>query len=97
MEQIYKYSNPKIVFQRARKIFGNDVQISLSTRKYKKYMILNPQTQKWIHFGQLGYEDFTKHHNLKRRENYLKRTQNIRGNWESNPYSPNFLSRNLLW
>ena len=29
---------------------------------------------KWVHFGQMGYEDFTKHKDLKRREKYLTRT-----------------------
>ena len=52
---------------------------------------------KLIHFGQLKYEDHTKHLNDIRRKNYLTRTSNIRGNWKSNKYSPNSLSRNLLW
>ena len=50
-----------------------------------------------IHFGQLGYEDYTKHNDEKRRERYLKRTANIRGDWKENKFSPNNLSRNLLW
>ena len=54
-------------------------------------------TKKWIYFGQMGYEDFTKHKDDKRRENYLKRTTNIPGNWKDNKYSPNNLSRNILW
>jgi hypothetical protein len=45
----------------------------------------------------MGYEDFTKHKDDKRRENYLKRTTNIPGNWKDNKYSPNNLSRNILW
>jgi hypothetical protein len=28
-------------------------------------MILNPNTNKWVHFGQLGYQDFTKHNDPK--------------------------------
>ena len=24
-------------------------------------MLFNPTTSKWIHFGQMGYEDYTKH------------------------------------
>jgi hypothetical protein len=43
------------------------------------------------------YEDFTKHKDEKRRENYLKRTANIRGKWKDDPYSKNNLSRCLLW
>ena len=52
---------------------------------------------KSIHFGNIHYEDFTKHNNQKRRDNYLKRTANIKGNWKSNIFSPNNLSRYLLW
>jgi len=35
-----------------------------------------------VHFGQIGYEDYTKHHNKTRRKNYLTRTENMRGNWK---------------
>ena len=60
-------------------------------------MIFHPMTKKWIHFGQMGYEDFTKHKDKKRQENYLKRTAAMRGDWKDNEYSPNNLSRNILW
>ncbi len=33
----------------------------------------------WVHFGQLGYEDFTKHVDEQRRLNYLKRSTKIKG------------------
>jgi hypothetical protein len=52
---------------------------------------------KIVHFGQMGYEDFTKHKNKTRRKNYLTRSRKIRGNWKSDKYSPNNLSINLLW
>jgi hypothetical protein len=45
----------------------------------------------------MGYEDFTKHKDPIRRHNYLTRTANMKGNWKDNPYSPNNLSRNILW
>jgi len=45
----------------------------------------------------MGYEDYTKHKDETRRLNYLLRASNIKGNWINNPYSPNFLSINLLW
>ena len=50
-----------------------------------------------VHFGQIGYEDFTKHKNKTSRKNYLARSRKIRGNWKSNKYSPNNLSIHLLW
>ena len=97
MKNINDYSNPSIAFQKAKNYLGKNVMIKLSNRSNKKYMVLNPNTNKWIHFGQIGYEDFTKHHDLKRRENYLKRTENIIGNWKNDKYSANNLSRNILW
>ena len=45
----------------------------------------------------MGYEDFTKHHDKKRRKNYLTRTKFMKGDWKRNKYSANNLSRNILW
>jgi hypothetical protein len=94
--EIWQWSNPTTVRKKADKYLGKDVPIYLSTKKNKKYMVEDPDG-KLIHFGQLKYEDHTKHLNDIRRKNYLTRTSNIRGNWKSNKYSPNSLSRNLLW
>lgn len=71
------------------------VGLYISTRKNKKYMLYNGCKQ--IHFGQLPYEDYTKHKNKTRRQNYLQRSKNIRGNWKSDYYSPNNLAIHLLW
>ena len=89
------YSNPVIAKQNAKEYLG-DVRLYLSTRKDKKYMVLN-DNGKYIHFGQIGYEDFTQHKDLKRRDAYLKRATKIKGNWKSDKYSPNNLSINILW
>ena len=67
-----------------------------STRKNKKYMIMNDDN-KYIHFGDLRYEDYTKHQDLKRLNNYLNRATKIKGNWKKDKYSPNNLAINLLW
>lgn len=93
---IEQFSNPKKVQENAKKYLGKDAVVYLSTKKEKKYMIKDPN-DKWVHFGQMDYEDFTKHQDEKRRKNYLTRTANIKGDWKSNKYSPNNLSRNLLW
>jgi len=61
------YSNPELVYKKARDMFGPNVIIQPSTRKTKKYMLLKPDG-KWVHFGQYGMEDYTKHKNLMRRE-----------------------------
>jgi hypothetical protein len=98
---IWLYSNPIAVRRNANKYLGNDVDVYISNKPKKKYMVQDTDG-KWVHFGQLDlnagkYEDFTKHNDKERRANYLKRTANIKGNWKDNKYSPNNLSRNLLW
>ena len=60
-------------------------------------MVKNPENNKWVHFGGFEYEDFTKHKDTQRRDRYLKRATNIKGNWKNNKYSANNLSINLLW
>lgn len=93
-ENIELYSNPKTVLLRAKKMYGPDVEIDYSTRKDKKYMILNPNTNKWVHFGLMGYEDYTKHKDKLRRELFLIRN----AKWsKSDEYSPSYLSYHLLW
>jgi hypothetical protein len=94
---ILKYSNPEKVFKKAKQYLGKDVDIRLSNNPKKKYMVYNPQKNKWINFGQMGYEDHTRHLNPIRRHNYLTRTAFMKGNWENDKYSPNNLSRNILW
>lgn len=81
-----KYSNFQKVNSLAMKKYKRPVAVS--NRKTKKYMIRD-DNNKFIHFGQLGYEDFTKHKDEERRERYLKRTANIKGDWKENKFSPN--------
>ena len=90
------YSNPERVLHNALSYLGKNVDIKFSTRKDKKYMVKSPDG-KWIHFGGVGYEDFTKHKDVKRREMYLSRATKIKGKWRNDPYSPNNLSINILW
>ena len=84
------------VIKNAKSYLGNDVIILPSTRKNKKFMIMNPDNN-YVHFGDKRYEDFTQHKNKDRQQNYLKRISNIKGNWKNNKYSPNNLSMNILW
>lgn len=92
-----KWSNPEQVKKNAIKYLGKDVVLKVSNKKGKKYMVLNPNTDKYIHFGAVGYEDFTKHQDPKRRDNYLNRSASIKGNWKNDKYSANNLARELLW
>lgn len=94
--EIWKWSDPVEVKKKADAYFGYDKPVYISVNKGKKYMLQDPKG-KWVHFGQLGYEDFTKHKNEVRRGNYLTRTAKMKGNWKDNEYSANNLSRNILW
>ena len=93
MEHLYKVSNPPIVLEQLKKHYRKE--LLPSTRKDKKYMV--ERHGKYIHFGSLLHEDYTKHKDEDRRLNYLKRATKIKGDWKTNAFSPNFLSIILLW
>jgi hypothetical protein len=95
--RLRKYSVPKVAQKRALAYLGKTAKLYPASRSGKKYKIWDPRMKNWVNFGQLGYEDYTKHHNLKRRRNYLNRSRRIRGAWKANPYSPNNLSMHILW
>jgi len=90
-------SNPEIVYKNAQRYLGKNVIIRYSSKPTKKFMVYNPFKNRYIHFGAAGYEDYTLHRDRKRQHNYLKRSSAIRGNWKTNQYSANNLSRNILW
>jgi len=95
-DNLYKISNPKQAQINAYNYLGPAAILYKSNKPGKKYSILNPYTNKYIDFGS-DMEDYLYHHDVKRRDNYLKRSANIKGNWKNNPYSPNNLSRRILW
>jgi hypothetical protein len=100
LKEIKKYSDVKQVAKLSHKYFLNhgikNKLVYLSNKVDKKYM-LQDLNGKFIHFGQMGYEDFTKHKDKERRDRYLKRSTNILGNWKNNIFSPNNLSIHILW
>ena len=96
-QRIYTYSNTRQAQKMAYRYLGKTAKIYPSRKPEKKYMIYDPKHDKWVYFGQMGYEDFTKHKDKFRRKNYLTRTKFMKGNWKSNPYSANNLSRKILW
>lgn len=96
-KQINQFSTPKQAQKKAYKYLGKTAKICPARNSVKKYSIYDPIHNKWINFGQMGYEDYTKHHDKKRRKNYLTRTKSIKGNWRQNKYSANNLSRKILW
>ena len=81
----------------AYKYLGKTAKLYPASNPEKKYRIYDPKNNKWVNFGQMGYEDYTKHKDKKRRDNYLKRSGNIKGNWKNSKYSANSLSRKILW
>ena len=96
-KKLKKYSDPQTAQKMAYMYLGKTAKLYPGRNAVKKYSIFDPHQQKWINFGQIGYEDYTRHHDKKRRRNYLTRTKSMRGNWKENKYSPNNLSRNILW
>jgi len=93
MEKICEVSNPEIVLKQLKKYYGDDVDLYLSTSKNKKYMVFDEKGKK-IHFGSLFYQDYTKHKDKKRRENFRIRNRRWKDAYK---YTPAHLSYYLLW
>jgi hypothetical protein len=96
-KRIYLYSSPRIAQRMAYKYLGKTAKLYPAINPAKKYMIYDPKNNKWVNFGQMGYQDYNKHHDKTRRKNYLTRTKGMLGDWKSNKYSANNLSRHILW
>lgn len=91
---LIKISNPELVYKKFKQL-GLDkyTDLYISTRKNKKYMLMNPITEKWVHFGS-NLEDYSYHKDERRRKNFLTRN----AKWaDAEPFSPSFLSYYLLW
>lgn len=91
------YSDYEMAKENASIYLGPDTKLLPSTRPTKKFMVRDPNTGKYVHFGQMGYEDFTKTRDMNKRYKYLRRAQHIKGEWYKNEYSPNNLSIHILW
>ena len=96
-KRIYLYSSPRKAQRMAYKYLGKTAKLYPASNPAKKYMIYDPKNNKWVNFGQMGYEDYTKHCDKTRRKNYLTRTKGMLGDWKNNKYSANRLSRSILW
>ena len=85
-----KYSDPDLVRHKAFEMGLNEVHAS--SRKDKKYMVFDGH--KMVHFGQMGYEDYTYTGDELKRDRFRKRNHR----WAYAPkYSPSWLSYWLLW
>lgn len=96
-KRLLKYSDPKQAQKKAYKYLGKTAKLYPGKNSHKKYSIYDPIHKKWVNFGQIGYEDYTKHKNKTRRKNYLTRSCGMKGNWKRNHYSANNLSIHILW
>ena len=93
-DELYLYSNPKTAQKMADNYLGKTAILYKSTNPKKKYMILNPNNNKWIHFGQMGFEDATKHKDNIR----IIKFKNRNRRWaDSEPYTASYLSYFTLW
>lgn len=101
LTELIKISDPAEVKRRFEKYRGTTkAEISVSPREDKKYMIrvaaADGNRGRIIHIGST-LADFTKHGDEVRRKSYLARSAGIKGDWKSDKWSANSLSRALMW
>lgn len=96
-KNLIKWTNPVKAQEMAYRYLGKTAKIYPSKNANKKYRVYDKKNNRWVNFGQIGYQDYTKHNDKTRRKSYLKRSSKIRGDWKKNKYSANNLSRNILW
>jgi hypothetical protein len=74
------------------------VQLEKSEREGKKYTAIFYDDErkkiKTVHFGAIGYQDYTTHHDDDRKDNYLSR--HGKEQW-TDPTTPATLARFILW
>lgn len=89
LTELKKWSDPSEVAKIGKRY---NLDVYVSTRKDKKYMV--KIGSKVIHFGQMNYEDYTKHKDEKRRDAFRSRN----AKWANSPMnSASWLSYYLLW
>jgi hypothetical protein len=91
VEELKKYSSPYLAKRRAKEL-GYD-NIYISPLKTKKFMIITPEGKK-VHFGYMGMEDYLKHRNSIRRDNFRQRN----AKWATqDKYTAGRMSYDILW
>lgn len=102
-DPIWAVSDPILVRKKYAELYAKEIadirqktgktsEIYLSTRQYKKYMVFDGH--RMIHFGDVRYEDYTRHKDQKRWEAYHSR---FRDTGLYGKYTPYILSKVLLW
>ena len=83
--------------ERVHSLGGSDIK--KSERKHEKLAV--KVDQKWVHFGDDRYSDYTKHKDDKRKNNYQARHKAILKKDGKPAYKdkhkPSYWSMNLLW
>jgi len=74
MNEICEVSNPELMLKQLKKYYGDDVDLYLSSSKNKKYMVFDEDGKK-VHFGSILFQDYTKHKDKKRRDNFRTRNK----------------------
>jgi hypothetical protein len=69
---------------------------SKSDKKWQVTFLSSAGREKTIHFGAQGYEDYTMHKTLARKEKYIQRHSGMGEHWRD-PTTAGFWSRWLLW
>ena len=64
LNELYEYSDPEEVNRKAMLLHLNEIHPS--SRAKFKYMVFNGH--RMVHFGQMGYDDYTKQKNKKIKE-----------------------------
>lgn len=97
-----KRENGKIVY-RGHEFDGfNKPKPAPDGDSHKKMVLAKKGDEiKLVKYGLRGMQDYTQHHDEKRRENYLKRSAGIRDKngkpTKDDPFSPNYWARKDLW
>ena len=79
IKHLLDVSSPQKVIENAKHYFDNpDIKVYLSSRKTSKYAIYDPVNKKMVHFGNINYEDCSKHLSEIRRKNYILRASHIK-------------------
>jgi len=81
--------------------FNKPVNAPAGAKEKKMVLAKKGDEVKLVRFGLRGMQDYTQHHDEKRRENYLARSAGIKdknGNPTKNdPFSANYWARKELW
>ncbi len=86
----------KSVEKALHKHYGKKTQLLTSTRKDKKFMVINPNGKK-IHFGSVDYLDYHLDQ-TEEREARRERFRNRNKKWSlADPWTPAHLSYYVLW